>query len=215
MALRPLVFLVRHGETDSNREERFAGWSADSLNSRGWEQAEAVARWAARREEKPVRVYTSPVRRAAQTARVLSDRLGAPVRRVRELHELEVGAWKGRTAAEVAERWPEAYRVWKERPHEASHRVEGREDLEALQARMLRALDRIGRAEREAGGGPAIAVSHQAPLLCVWFAAHSRPLREFRQVHLGNCDVLPVRWAGEGELEPEAASPLRILDGAG
>lgn len=215
MAARPLVYLVRHGETDSNREDRFAGWSADPLNPRGREQAEAVARWAARREERPVRVYTSPVRRAAQTARVLSDRLGTPVRRVRELHELEVGAWKGRTAAEVAERWPEAYRVWKERPHEASRRVEGREDLEALQARMLRALDRIGRAERESSGGSAIAVSHQAPLLCAWFAAHSRPLRELRQVHLGNCDVLPVRWVGEGEIEPAAASPLRILDGAG
>lgn len=68
-------------------------------------------------------------------------------------------------------------------------------------------------AEREAGGGPAIAVSHQAPLLCTWFAAHARPRRDFREVHLGNCDVLPVRWRGKGKLEPAADSPLRIADG--
>lgn len=100
------VILARHGETDWNRDGRFQGHANPPLNERGREQARELA--GALADQPIAAVYSSDLRRAAQTAAIVADLLEAPLSLRRELREVDVGEFSGLTRAEIDARWPEA-----------------------------------------------------------------------------------------------------------
>lgn len=203
MAETSLLYLVRHGETDANVENRYVGWSDDRLNERGLAQARALAR---RRDAEGIEhVFTSPVRRCVETAEILADAWGASVHTVHDLHELEVGAWKGLAEEVVKERFPDAYREWWERPAEV--RVDGRESLQAVRERALRAADQIGRARLSAEDRPGVVVTHLAIIRVLWLAAQDRGLAEYHRIAGPHCRVFPLRWLGRGQVETAGSAP--------
>lgn len=104
------LVLVRHGETDWNREGRWQGHADPGLNARGRLQAAAAADRLAR--EDVAAVVTSDLRRAAETAAVLAGALGLDPAADPRLREVDVCAWSGLTRAEVRERHPDDYRAW-------------------------------------------------------------------------------------------------------
>ena len=93
------LIVVRHGETDWNRDGRYQGHADPPLNDAGREQARELARALA---DQPLDVaYTSDLRRAAETARIIVD--GREVKLVEDpgLREIDVGSWSGLTRAEI------------------------------------------------------------------------------------------------------------------
>ncbi|MFQ5678138.1 MAG: histidine phosphatase family protein [Gemmatimonadota bacterium] len=203
MAETPLLYLVRHAQTDANVERRYAGWSDDSLNETGRGQARALGD---RLASHGIRhVYSSPVRRAVETAELLADAWEAEVRTVHDLHEIEIGPWRGFTEAEVEKGWPGDYRRWREEP--AAFRLEGRESLAGLAERAVQALDQIGHAQLAADEAPAVIVSHLALIRVLWLTARNAPLAEYHRVAAPHCEVFALRWLGRGRLAPEASPP--------
>lgn len=101
------LFLVRHGQTTLNAEQRFRGRRDPSLDSHGVRQAQAAARQLA--AANPEVVHASPLRRAVETARPIADLAGTDVS-VPDLVDLDYGAWEGLTAGE-AEQWGPAVYV--------------------------------------------------------------------------------------------------------
>jgi broad specificity phosphatase PhoE len=93
------ILLARHGETDWNRELRFQGHADELLNDTGRAQARRLAD--ALRGEGIVAVYTSDLRRAAETAEIVAATLGLDVVADQRLREIDVGSWQGRTRAEI------------------------------------------------------------------------------------------------------------------
>jgi len=104
------VLLIRHGETDFNRERRLQGVMEIPLNERGREQAAAVARYLKGRSIDAL--YTSPILRAQETAEIIGERIGLPPRGDKRLREIEFGIFEGRSFAEVERRFPAAHRNW-------------------------------------------------------------------------------------------------------
>jgi probable phosphoglycerate mutase len=98
--------LIRHGETDDNVAERVAGWRDSLLTDRGRVQAERVATFVAGRY-RPVALYASSARRAAETAAQLARRLALPVRHDPDLREMHFGDAEGLLIHELRERFPE------------------------------------------------------------------------------------------------------------
>src|ERR1051325_9328218 len=91
------LILVRHGETEWNRDQRVQGHLDVALSERGVEQAHRLARWLA--EEALDAPYGSDLQRARVTAEILAgDRL--PVRLEPRLREGRFGAFGGLTAPE-------------------------------------------------------------------------------------------------------------------
>lgn len=96
-----LIYLIRHGETEYNRQRRYQGLTDVPLSETG----RAKLR---RADFCPERVYVSPLVRAVETAEILFP--DAELIRVDGLQEMDFGAFEGRYIAEL-EREPE-YRAW-------------------------------------------------------------------------------------------------------
>jgi probable phosphoglycerate mutase len=150
------IVLARHGETDWNRERRFQGHADMPLNEVGRAQAAALA---AQLEGEPFSsVYTSPLRRAAETAEIVAARLGVGVRPHPALKEVDVGSWSGLSEQEVEARYPEGYARWLENRAAGWH--DG-ETYEELAARVVAGLHEIA---REHADEHVLAVTHGGPI---------------------------------------------------
>lgn len=103
------LLLVRHGETDWNRDRRWQGHSDTPLNERGREQARELA---ATIDDADV-VYASDLTRARETAEILASRWDVPVRVDDRLRERHFGAWEGRTNDELEREFGDTYAQWR------------------------------------------------------------------------------------------------------
>ncbi len=107
--------LVRHGQTEWNRVERFRGRADIPLNATGLEQARLTAvriaaRWAVSA------IYASPVQRAQQTAEAIGALTGLAVQPHAGLLDIDFGQCQGLTSAEARSRWPDVVDAWYAHP---------------------------------------------------------------------------------------------------
>ncbi|MCP9899921.1 histidine phosphatase family protein [Cyanobium sp. Cruz CV13-4-11] len=151
------LLLVRHGETDWNREGRFQGQIDIPLNAHGLAQAEAARAFLA-----PIplqRAYSSDMARPLRTAEViLGSHPGVPLTTNRGLREIGHGLWEGRLESEISAGWPDLLAAWKRSP-ETVQMPEG-ETIVEVWDRSLAAWNHIA-----AGLGPqetALVVAHDA-----------------------------------------------------
>ena len=99
------VIVLRHGETDHNAARIWQGHLDTPLSDRGIAQADAVGTAIAALS--PDRIVSSDLARARLTAQSVGRACGIPVALDPRFREIDVGAWQGLTASEVADRWPE------------------------------------------------------------------------------------------------------------
>lgn len=185
------IVLVRHGETDWNRENRFQGHADTTLNDAGRSQARELVD--VLRSEELTAVYTSPLRRAGETAAIVAEGLGLDAQELEALREIDVGDWQGLTIDEVRARYPERADVaWRSGwPNGETH--------EELGLRVVPALLDLGRVHT---GGRVLGVTHAGPIRAALMAATGLSADESRtQIgRLENCAV--VRFAiVDGNLE--------------
>ena len=110
------IFLVRHGQTLWNSEQKYMGSSDIALTEDGVRQAEKLAdRLAA---EKIGAVLASDLSRARTTAEAIAGRHGLPVLSDIGLREMDFGEWEGLTYAQIMEKWPELLQNLYENPGE-------------------------------------------------------------------------------------------------
>ena len=108
------TILVRHTEPEASALGRCYGRLDVDLSERGRRRADAVG--AALAEFGVQVLYSSPLRRAEETARLIGARLGLEPRVHEGLAEIDFGQLEGRTYDEIAASEPALYRLWMERP---------------------------------------------------------------------------------------------------
>ena len=91
--------LVRHGQTEWNRVERVRGRADLSLDETGKRQAEAAA--LRPKGEQIAAIYSSPLRRALQTAEPIAKQLKLTVQPLQGLIDIDFGSWQGLSAEEA------------------------------------------------------------------------------------------------------------------
>jgi len=134
------IILVRHGQTEWNRVERFRGRADVPLNKTGLVQADVTGRRIAA-EWRPAAIYSSPLSRAVKTAEIIAQYFELPVNVHSDLIDVDYGQWQGLTPDEVRERWPEMIDDWYNKP--AAARIPGGETLEELRSRALTVIDAL------------------------------------------------------------------------
>jgi broad specificity phosphatase PhoE len=177
------LFVARHGQTDWNLEHRWQGHADPPLNETGRKQAAELGE--ALVDTSVETVFSSDLRRAAETAEIAGARLGIPVELDTRLREVDVGEWSGLTSDEVEERYPEGYR---RRRAGLTGWVEG-EELAAMGARVVAALLEI--ADRDPDGR-VLVVTHGGPIRATLAACGEDP-RARPAVRNGDIDEILVR----------------------
>jgi phosphoserine phosphatase len=179
--------LVRHGETDLNREGRFRGRLDVPLNATGLAQAEDCARRVSA-EWRVHAVYTSPLARAVDTAAPIARACGVAVERDPEFIDLAYGEWQGLTPDEVRRRWPELAYVWETTPERMSP-----PGGEALLDAQARALDGLRRLAKRPGQATVVIVSHDVIIRLLLVGVLHAPLIALSHLDQGTGAVNVVR----------------------
>lgn len=150
------LLLVRHGESEGNRDRVFTHTPAVPLTETGRTQARTTGEWI-RDRYGPRFIVSSPFTRARQTADIIARVLALPVGVEEELRERHYGTYAGLPYETARPEYdPKAYWHW---------RPPGGETLEEVAARVGRALDRIATA---AGHDDAVVVSHGGVMMALW-----------------------------------------------
>jgi len=194
------LILLRHGRTPWNALVRMQGHTDVQLDDCGRDQSEAAARVLAL--EEPVRLWTSDLARARETASYLEKETGLTAVTDSRLREFDVGARSGLTQAEFAERFPEEYAASAAgHPHPL---VPGEEPVSAVSIRMVEAITECF--AQLAAGETGILVGHGASLKVGLMAALGwDPAARQSLCGIDNC-----AWA---ILESEPAHPTPRLAG--
>jgi probable phosphomutase (TIGR03848 family) len=138
------VLLVRHGDNDALQSGIVAGWTPGiHLNREGRAQAEALARRLA-----PVKieaVYTSPLERTVETARIIAAAHGLPVVVRERLGEAHVGRWTGQPLEKLRTR-----KLWRQvQSTPSTARFPGGESMRDVQARAVAELEELEAKHRQ------------------------------------------------------------------
>jgi broad specificity phosphatase PhoE len=146
-----LLYFARHGETEDNARLVFQGHAGKGLNDRGRAQARRLGERLKRTRFSAI--IASDLERAAETAHIVGEAVGMAPSFDRDLREVDVGHWTGKSHAELAELYPEAWAAWSQ----GLEVDRGGETYAELAARIERAAQRALAVERD---GPVLLVSH-------------------------------------------------------
>ena len=111
------IFLIRHGETNWNKEGRFQGQIDIPLNTNGKDQATKASKYL--QEINFNKAFSSSMGRPFETAQIiLQDKKDLNIKKIDELIEISHGLWEGKLEHEIKKRWPELLKKWHENPGE-------------------------------------------------------------------------------------------------
>ncbi|MEX1196578.1 MAG: histidine phosphatase family protein [Pseudohongiellaceae bacterium] len=130
------LHLIRHGQTDWNRDKRVQGHAESELTGLGRQQAARLA--PVLRLEPITAVHCSSSVRTRQTGEILFRDSALSLSPCDRLREIYLGPWEGRMQAEVRATWPDQFEYFWHRPDRFS--LAGAETFQQVQQR---ALDRI------------------------------------------------------------------------
>ncbi len=204
------LYLVRHGTTMLNVQNRYRGRRDIPLDAQGYQDAVDAARRLS--NVGLTAVYTGPLRRTIATAQIIADAAGVPdLRILHGLNNLDYGAWEGMTADEAAAYDPEAHAVYRASPNEALC-PQGERLIDA-QRRMIAAVRLIGSRHP---GESVVAVTH-AVMIRLTLVALNGVLGESWRQPIGRGSVTEFHVDGTIQLAalPEAnGSALPYIAGS-
>ncbi len=151
------IYLIRHGESEGNKEGKFRGRMDFPLTEQGIQQAKDL-----RDELKGVKftaIYTSPLRRAYDTAKILAEPHGLEPIVEEGFINISLGEWEGMPKEEIKRGYPELWQLWITEPEKLQ--IPDAETLDQVMERSVAALKRI---VREHKGGIVAVVTHRAVL---------------------------------------------------
>jgi probable phosphoglycerate mutase len=179
------LVLARHGQTDDNIEPiRAQGFSDTPLNETGRRQAHELADRVAGLPFGSL--WTSDLSRAAETARIVGERIGLEPRADPRLREGDRGDWEGRLFVDIRREDPDGYAAWMRAG--ADFRFPGGESLQEQSDRVWSSLADI----REQGSLPALVVCHRGSIRAVLCRNDPRGLDAFHDYDIPNTGLVEL-----------------------
>ncbi|HHZ62860.1 MAG TPA: histidine phosphatase family protein [Dehalococcoidia bacterium] len=182
------LILVRHGETEFNRQRLILGRGPEPLNATG--QAQALAAAVAVSRNAPFVLYSSPIVRTIQTAEAIASECSVAFTPMPGLEEIDAGDLEGLTGSQLQEQYPDVMRGWRNDP--ASAKMPNGESLGDVQNRTWAVINDIAQRHED---DTVVVVTHNFPIQAILCKALGMPLNNFRQlrVDLGSITQMDVR----------------------
>jgi len=169
------LILIRHGETLWNAIHRFQGISDIELSPKGMTQARLLA--ASLKGEGFSAIYSSPLKRARQTAEIIAEYHDCPLIVEEGLKEINQGKLEGLTGEDLRRDFPDFFKSWMEDPGRVP--LPQGESLGEVQKRAWSAIERMARKNT---GATVLAVAHSFVNLTIICRILELPLNQLRRL---------------------------------
>lgn len=185
------LYLIRHGQTAWNIDGKIQGRTDVPLNDTGLYQAGLLAE--AMKDRGVSSLFSSPLKRALQTAEAVAEALSLPVIPVQELREVDFGLWEGLTWEQIDRRYHEDFVKWDGSP--AENTPTGGEARADCRRRTKAAVERILTESQ----GDAAVVAHGGILVFVVDYLLRNQL-EKKEIIVKNASITTVEYDRDREL---------------
>jgi len=177
-----IIYLIRHGETTSDIEDRYGGYYDDHLTKKGIEETKELAE---KLKDKGIQIiFSSPKIRAKETAEIVNKVLNVKLEIVNDLRERNnYGILTGLIKSEAKKKYPKE--VEKLEKDEIKHNIKNSENYELFKKRILNAFEKISNSDHYT----VAIISHGGPIKCI--TREILKLGEFK--HLGDCAILEIK----------------------
>lgn len=189
------LYLVRHGETEWNKAGRIQGGIDTELSDYGLEQAHTLGRRLAR--EKIDVIYSSRLKRAMNTARILGEYNKCNIYEADNNHEIRLGPWEGMTIDEIRKKYDSHYRVYTEDP--SNFFMPGAETLLQLADRTYKAILDI--VDKHLGGN-ILLVSHGTAIKAAMMKLLGIDLCHYKKFKIDNASITIIDFYGNDPERP-------------
>ncbi|MBU2536067.1 MAG: histidine phosphatase family protein [Chloroflexota bacterium] len=201
------VLLVRHGQTESNITGYFMGWSNEDISELGYAQAHSIS---SRLAKFPIAsIYTSPLKRTMNTARILAKPHKLEPEVMDDLIEIGLGDWQGLHRDEISQKWPE---IWKQSRIDPSDiALPNGESFQQVTERAVRAFNRIvaDNTDRQA-----LAVTHDVVIRVLVAHVLGASNSIYRRLEINNASLSIIR-AEDDRIRLVTLNDTAHLDGIG
>ena len=186
-----MLYLIRHGLTRANRENRFAGRSAEGLCPEGISRLEELGN-----ELRPLGleyIFSGPLLRTVQSAEIISRFCAVEVKICQELSEICLPHWDGLTKDEIRRKYGRQYPTWLEDP--AGFEVPGCETLADVQQRAVALAEQT---VHDYPGKNILLVTHLIVGRCLVLYDQGLGLEQFRSIKIANGQLVSLSGISAG-----------------
>lgn len=179
------IYIIRHGQTTGDIEDRYGGAYDDGLTEKGKLQAKKLAE---KIDNSGVEIlFCSPLIRAQQTAKILKDKLGCDIKTIDNLKERNKnGILTGMTRSEAKLKYPELV----EKLKDYRNQIEGAESQEEFVERIKKAFDEVTSNENYSVIG---IVTHGGPIWTIF----SDILKDLELIGISDCGYVVLDKKGD------------------
>ena len=181
------IILIRHGETDWNREQVFRGRIDVALNEVGVTQARAVQE--SLKDTEIDGIYSSPLSRAFETATIVGENRNVEVRGEEGLIDIDFGAWQGLSHQKVKEEYKDLYETWLAQPDLVTF-----PDGESLKEVRIRSMESLEEVIKNNPGKTLALVSHRVVLKVLLCTILGLKLSRFWYLRQDTCAINRVEY---------------------
>lgn len=185
------IYLIRHGETDVNRNTILAGWYNAQPTELGLRQGEAVA--LRLKDVHADAIYASDLDRAMTIANQIARYHDMPVIPVKGLREISIGEWEGLTVPQAREGWPEVFKVWDEDPGHVVY--PGGEGVQQMTDRFSQTVIQLAQKHPDQ---TIFCATHGYALRTLYLYCHGMDVGRLGEtVYVPNASISRLSWDGE------------------
>ncbi len=192
MTQKTRIYLIRHGEVEGAGTRRYNGHADVSLSELGLTQYRRMKERLA--DLRIGACYTSDLSRCALGAEIICSERGLIPVRERDLRELDIGIWEGKSWAELQDAYP---REWQARLDDiVNYRVPGGESLADLRDRIIPAVNQIISQHR---GEEVLVVAHGGANRVILLTAIGAPLSALFNIEQNYCCLNIIDYYADGK----------------
>ena len=186
------IYLIRHGQSLGNLENRFLGHTDWDLTELGFKQAECTATFFDNIHIDTV--YASDLKRAFNTAKAVADKKGLTVIPEKSFREINAGKWEMMLFEDIPKEFPDLWRDWQNADTDTLRAPEG-ESMRELLERVYSALLKVAKAH----DGQAVVIGlHATPIRLILNHIAGNELCElYKTPWVSNASVTKIVWDGE------------------
>ncbi|WP_238524757.1 alpha-ribazole phosphatase [Halanaerobium hydrogeniformans] len=184
------MLLIRHGETDWNKELIFQGHSDTELNEKGIKNAKKNAELL--KDLNYDYIYCSDLKRAKDTAGFIADKLNKKIIESKEIRELDFGKWEGLDFKSIEEKYPDEFKAWQE--DFLKNNPPGGEKISDFTERVNRFFKSVLKKHRDK---KIIVVTHGGVIKTYLTEIMAVPKKRFWQFQIENNSLTEIKFTGE------------------